>query len=642
MKSMTTITGLARLNASVPLWPDEPAYALASRLARRNGVNSLESFGGDHGIPLREILHGHRNAEIAVLAGAKLFELDKATFRIAGKGERIWINNEVLHRDDWSHASLRICPNCLQGDLERQDSRRDFLPHIRSWWNLVRISVCPIHAVELVECDRADAPSLKNGHLQFDVRFAAGPQCDFTKLRPKRIADVRAETYILGRLGFMARLRSPVLDGLPLWNAIRLMDRMGAVAAAGIRGYTSFGGSVDQREALAAGYGVFANGKESFFRFLDGLVDSAEIRNGKWGPRAVYGRVYEWLSYETRDGAYDPVRELVREHALNNIPLAPHDLLFGKPVRARRVYTLWHASRAIGVSVSNPGRRIFRALGYLSPDDEAKPEWKILLRSAVVNETREQISDRMNYNEAMRYLGLPRGPMLNLYEKGILKPFLDVSMDLHEHIFRQRDLDRFVDSVIGDAPSIEGATSSTCNIVIAGKRSQTSTAEILEALLSGRLRCKGRLRSAKGLMKVLVDLVEVKTLRDCKAAIDLSKTIDACRKQLGVTCVVMERLIALGYIKISYAKIGLRNRQRGLVNEQSFRRFVATYARGTEIAKLRRTHVRTLVPELRRLGVRPAIEKRDVGQYFYRRVDLPKAFTQIEFVEGKSLGELSR
>lgn len=622
MKSMTTIAGLARLNASVPLWPDEPAYALASRLARRNGVNSLESFGGDHGIPLREILHGHRNAEIAVLAGVKVSELDKATFRVARKDDRIWVNNEVLHRDDWSHASLRICPSCLQSDLERQDSRRDFLPHIRSWWNLVPISVCPIHAIELVEWDRAEAPSLKSGHVRLDVSFAAGLRRHFTRPGRKRIEDVSAETYILGRLGFMPRLKSTVLDGLPLWNAIRLMDRMGAVAAGGIHGYTSFGGSVGRREALAAGYGLFAEGKEGFFRFLDDLVKSAEIRNGKWGPRRVYGRVYKRLSYETRDSAYDPIRELVREHAVDNLPLRPSDLLFGKPVRYRRAYTLWHASRAIGVTVSNAGRRIFRALGYLSSDDAAKPEWQLLLKSHIVDDTRAQISDRMNYNQAMRYLGLPRGPMLNLYEKGILKPFLDVSMDLHHHIFRRRDLDSLLTAVMGDAPSVEVAASTTCNIVIAGKRSQTSSAEILQAMLSGRLKCKGHLRSAKGLMKVLVDLEEVKALRDFKAAIDHSRTIDACRRQLCVTWVVMERLIALGYIRVSLENIGLRNRTRGLVDEKSFKEFVAAYVRGTEIAKLRRTHVRTLVPELRRLGVRPAIDRRDVGQYFYRRADL--------------------
>jgi hypothetical protein len=87
------------LNARVPLWADEPAYALANRLARRNGVNSLASFEGDHGIPYREIVRGLRNAEIASLAGADIATLDSATFRV-GTDDRVRLNGEVLlHRE---------------------------------------------------------------------------------------------------------------------------------------------------------------------------------------------------------------------------------------------------------------------------------------------------------------------------------------------------------------------------------------------------------------------------------------------------------------------------------------------------------------------------------------------------------------
>lgn len=38
-------------NAKVPLRDDEPAHALSNRLARCNGVRSLQSFAGDQGLP---------------------------------------------------------------------------------------------------------------------------------------------------------------------------------------------------------------------------------------------------------------------------------------------------------------------------------------------------------------------------------------------------------------------------------------------------------------------------------------------------------------------------------------------------------------------------------------------------------------
>jgi hypothetical protein len=605
-------------NANVPLWPDEPAYALANRLARRNGVNSLASFGGDHGIPFREIVNGHRNAEIAQFAGADVAKLDAVTFR-SGDDERVRLNGEVLHQDDWSYVSLRVCPTCLKDDLERQDSRISFLPHVRSWWNVVRISVCPIHGVALVESDPTNT-SMKVDHERLDVRYAAGRQCDLAKVTPEKVGDVQVETYLLGRLGFMPRVTSSILDTLPLWNAIRLMDRIGAVAAAGVRGFTSFGGEVAPREALVAGYAVFAGGREGFIALLDRLVASADIRQGKWGPRVVYGRVYEWLSHDTRDTAYDSIRELVREHALDNLPLAPEDLVFGRPVGERRIYTLWHAARAIETGPSAAGR-IFRAMGHLDVGDVGKANWQITLKASVVKKVCLEIGDKMSFNGAMAYLGLPRGPMHALFDEGILRPFLHVSDGVSEHMFRKRDLDAFIAELAADAPK-SGRCDELCDVVLAGKRSQTSTSLIVKALQTRRLHCRGVLNSAVGLMKILVNLAEVNAFRDANAGVEKGRSVDWCRERLGVTWPVFNSLIEMGFIRVSESTTGFRNRKIALVEQNSLEEFERRYISATQVAAARNTHVRTLVPALRSVGIGPAIEKEDAGQYFYRRSDV--------------------
>lgn len=605
-------------NASVPLWDDEPAYALAKRLARRNGVRSLQSFASDHGLPRNEIVDGRRNAEIAVFAGAEVAKLDAVTFR-CDDDERVRLNGEVLHRDDWSYTSLRVCPACLKGDLERQDSRVDFLPHIRSWWNVVRISVCPLHGVALMESDPAD-PSMKIDHESLDVRYAAGSQCDLAMTAATHVDDVRAEAYLLGRLGFMPRVVSTILDGLPLWNAIRVMDRIGAVAAAGVRSFTSFGGEVGVREALVVGYEVIAGGRESFFRFLDDLVASADIQQGKWGPRVVYGRVYEWLSHDTRSDAYDPIRELVREHAMDKIPLGPEDLLFGRPFGERRVYTLWHASKAMGV-VPTAARRILRALGHLDDTSEGKQNWQIALKSSVIEKVSGELRDAITLNQARDHLALPRAPMAALCDAGLLKPFLHLSTGVKEHVFRVRDLDDFVGGLLSDAPELHDA-GDLCDVVLAGKRAQTSTLEIVSALIDGRLHCAGRLKGAAGMMRILVDLERVKELRDTGAVLDEGRSVEAARETLGLTWEVIGKLIRFGHLDVTSANTGLRNRSRMLIAPETLAEFSKTYVTATEIAAERRTHVRTLVQSLRREGIEPAIGKDEVGQYFYRRDDL--------------------
>lgn len=611
---------MSALAATVPIWIDEPAHGLAARLARRNGVNSLASFGGDHRIPYREIIHGRCNQEVAQLAGVDVTALDASTFRV-DDDERVRLNGEEVHRDDWSYSSLRICPSCLRSDLTRKDSRIDYLPHIRSWWNLTAVTICPIHKEPLIESYPGD-PTATVDHQATDIRYAAGLANDLASvISTASVEDVRAENYILGRLGFMPRVANALLDALPLWNAIRIIDRLGAVAAAGVRGFTSFGGDVTSHDALVAGYRVFADGREGLFTFLDGLVSSAEIKQGKWGPRVVYGRVYEWLSHDTRDPVYDPIRELVREHALDNLPLAPEDLVFGKPVGERRLYTLWHASRALNTTPP-AGRTILKALGRLSAADEEKPNWRIVLKAPVVDLVKSEVFDRLSFNEARAYLGLPRAPMHAIFDEGILKPFLAVSTGVNEHMFRRRDLDQFLANLLGDAPNLQDETDDLCNIIIAGKRSQTSTSDVVSALQAGRIKCRGDLASASGMMRVLVDLGEVKLWRDGSVAIDAGRSIGVCRQRLGVTWPVFSKLLELGHISADSSQTSLRNRKQLLVNLGSLQRFIETYVSATEVAAFRGTHVRTLVPELRLRNITPAIEKADVGQYFYRRSDI--------------------
>jgi hypothetical protein len=598
----------------VPLWADEPAYALANRLARRNGVNSLASFGGDHAIPYREIIRGLRNAEIADLSGAEEHDLDKSTFRV--EGERVHLNGEMLHVDDWSYSSLRVCPSCIRRDLSCNDGRKDYLPHVRSWWNLPAVTVCPIHRQALLDRHPA-CPEVPINHLSLNIRFIAEGIGDFANASSEAVADVRAEAYLLGRLGFMPRIFNPILDPLPLYNAIRLMDRFGAVAAAGVRGFTAFGGDVDVRKALAAGYAVFADGNAGLFRFLDQLVTAADIPMGKWGPRVVYGRIYEWLSHDTRDTAYDHVRKLVREHALNHIPLAGDDLLFGLPVGERRIYTLWHASRSIGVGPSAT-RRILKALGHLDESADGRPNWEITLRKSVVEKVAAELNDRTSFNEARDYLGLPRMPMASLCDSGILVPFLHVSTGVKEHVFRRRDLDAFVEALMRDAPVVKDP-GNFYDVISAGKRAESSTAEVVSSLIDGRLRCAAKLAGAIGMMQILVDLDHVKALRNAGANVDESRTMEAGRRKLGLTWLVFGRLVQLGYIDATSVGIGIRNRSRNLIDLRSLEAFSSTYVSAAAIAAERRTHVRTLVRQLRQQGIEPAINNKEVGQYFYRR-----------------------
>lgn len=607
------------LTARVIWFENEPAYALANRLARRNGVNSLASFGGDMGIPFRDIIRGCRNGDIAALANINPAALNHTTFRI-DEDDWVRLGNEVLHRDDWSYTSLRICPSCLKEDLDSGRGDPAFRAHVRAWWNVTHMRACPLHKVMLLDrIPRKGGASIDPKAL--DVRFAAGSAFDFATAHSPYVNDVRAETYMLGRLGFMPRVSAPILDELPLWNAIRLMDRFGAVAVAGHRGFTSFGGGVSHREALSAGFDIFSSDKAHLFRFLDNLVSSAKIRLGHWGPRVAYGRVYKWLSNDTRDKAYDPVRELVREHIIGNIPLGPDELVFGQPVGARHLYTLWDASKA--VKLSHPAlRRTLIALGYLDKSSSKKSNWETIFPAHVIDSIAKELNDRVSFNTARSYLRLPRHAMQTLFEAGVIKPFLPVSRGVAEHILRKRDLDDFLKQMIGDAPTVIKRLPGTYDIVTAAKRSLVPVADIGKAILEGQIKCTARLANAQGMLQILVHVDELKAFRNQKQKETGRITIEDARNVLGVTYTVMKRLIDEGYLEIERHIAPLRNKQQMYLKADSFAAFQREFVAASVIARELGTHVRTLVPNLKRQGINYAIGNQHVGQYFYQKASI--------------------
>jgi hypothetical protein len=312
-----------RLDSRVLHHEDEPAFALAARLARRVGANSLSAFAGDWKMRADDIARGRRNREVAALAGIDVGKLDRVTFTL-DSNRFGHMNTHVLEVVDWSSRSLRICPDCLREDLDRA-GHPDFRAHIRSWWNLTSIRVCPFHCAKMLDRDPATGKPIDPWTC--DVRFAAGEDCDFAKLRTGvRIDEVDAESYILGRLGFMPCTKVELLDSLPLHKALRLMDHAGAAILGGADGRTSQGGSIDPRAALGEGFRICAEGANGFVRLMDGLTASAGYGEEDFAPRTTFGIFYNWLVHKrSQDRDFDAIRGVISEHVARGAPIGLSD-----------------------------------------------------------------------------------------------------------------------------------------------------------------------------------------------------------------------------------------------------------------------------------------------------------------------------
>jgi hypothetical protein len=302
------------LSARVINFIDEPAYALAQRLARRNGAGSLSDFCSDMGVSRADVVQGRAIARIAELAKANPVALERVTF-IRGNGTTVRLGNEALKAGEWSFRSLRVCPKCLREDLEFAEGDPDYRAHVRSWWNLAFIYVCPFHNIFLITHHPDDTEKTLDPEA-LDVRFAAGDKQDlaFAPLE-KRALGAEVEKYLLGRLGFMPSVTHKSLDALALGHAVDLMDRIGAAAVGGVFAHTNRDGTVSRRDALSAGYAILCDGRAGLVRLFERIREEAGAAENEWIPKAQYGLLYAWLFHvSTRDiEGYEPIRELMLE-----------------------------------------------------------------------------------------------------------------------------------------------------------------------------------------------------------------------------------------------------------------------------------------------------------------------------------------
>lgn len=596
----------ARVRPTV--FADEPTYSWLLRWADMSGFPSGRSMSTSVGVLFETAISGRANARIAAEAGLPLDIFDPSTFERMDQTTRCV--TEILPKYDWNPNVLKLCPRCIEEDMGVSGRPGEATPHIRSWWMLFHVTACPFHNIRLVNQNSEGA------------RFHAHPMrllrdCDprgplsLADLPCHDVAETVAEHYVLGRIGFAPLIRVPLLDAMPLSNAVRLMDRMGAVAIGGRRAYTH-GEGLDQNAALNRGFRLFENDGEGFAVLLDHLNDTVKRKRASWGAAEVYGRAYQWLNEERNDPVYAPVIEMMKEHAHAHIAISPDVPFFGELIGKRKLYRLPHLYEASGVHMDK-ARKIMVALGEITPEvtDPLIPRKRAL---RII----ELLKSSMTYNHARVFLGMPRGAMLNLFDEGFVQPGLRAGTEgLQEHLFFREDLEKLVLRCQGASPAVFESRPRGCgDVVEAGMRSSSSAGAVLRLLQSGLITSKGILAGRTGLGAVMVDWEEARRALPPRPR-EIMTVVEAA-KFLGGSFYGVRELLRQGFLRPTKFRERERKATRAVyVSLDEAKGFQEKFTPAQDVARALGTHVRVLVPKLSSQGIEPAIGNDVAGRYYY-------------------------
>lgn len=609
------------LNLRVPLGETETAISFCSRLALRNAFPGAREFCLDLGLQFQGIVDGSLSAleALAKLGGADPERLAQWSLRNTANERIFQLRGQLLPRSSLRRAQVRVCPACLASDMARWPLLAMAAPYCRAEWQISSIRTCPIHGLSLVEVAHEHYSSLIHDFCLLtkdSFRDTTSLTASATERPPSYL-----ENYLLKRLAGDAYPDTPWLNSLPFYTAARLCEIVGAVDLHGPQVRIN---SLTEDQWWAAGdtgFDTLASGPDGLRRLLEHLASSYWHRLGGTGPKALFGRLYEWLAHENEDRAYDPVRDVIRQHVLDTLPVGPGDDIFSQPVVKRRLHSIRSASIETGAHPKRL-RKLLVAGGFISVDDLDLTDDRLLFTAEeAACQFLAKVSSAISLREAGLYINAPRVQLRLLVDNGFIIPFIRGGTEvLKDHAFAKHDLDEFLAGLIVDA-QLTTDDDVLADIPTAARQARCSATAIVRLLQERKLTLVRRRQHVHGYMSVLVDPDEVRRNLNRPSIPGLS--LSEVERHTGWSQDVVKALTVHGHLPSLMVQNPINHLRQTVVAQADLEAFATRYVSLHGLAKERGIHFNRIKAALEAAGVHPVFDTSAVPATFYLRAQLP-------------------
>ena len=594
---------------------DETPTSYCSRVAFLNG-RSARDFCRNIDLDFGRIAAGASEA-LSLLCNA--CDLDEGAFStsalVVSSQGHFTLGGQSLGPQNLMRGSLRVCPACLSEDLHNGSGVREARAYARAIWQVKPIGVCFAHRQEL----QIIAASPRDRH-----DFAANVQEMLPSLSGLSSLSARPptafESYLRSRLRGEPNATRMWLDEMPLFAAVRACEMVGAAASSGRRF-----GTRDHRSD-EVGFGILRDGPTGIRVTLAELAATFPSGKADWGPRSIFGRLYEWLAHETDAQHYEPLREVITAFCIETMPIGPGDRLFNKPVQERRNHSIRSASLATGIHPKRL-RKLLEIAELIAPETSGLSDDRVVFPAARAQPFLKQMASTMSLAETERYLNAPRPHSRLLYEAGFITPVAVGGTEiLKDHAFAKGDLDRFLFDLLGSTTSALRGSPGMMPINAAARRLRCSTMDIVRLVIDGQLDRLGRDDDSEGYMAVLVDIGEVTRALGHSSWITMSNLEAA----LSLPRESILALSAAGLLAIERRKNPYTQKTNLVALESDVDDFHRNYVLLRGLCA-RQSEAKSMRERLSAANIEPACSIGPISHTVYRRADvlpfIPKIYT---------------
>lgn len=584
--------------------PDEPSYALLARTVEHNGSRLVRRAFGQFGVNGGFLVNNVDAGDVAFACQADAVAVAHASPVTTYKS--VDFLGQVMHRDHYSVAKRRWCPECLKEE-----------PYHRGWWDVVAITSCPWHGVELVDdcgcCKKRNWQSFGMTYCQVghDLRKVAT-----SRLEPD---DIVVDAYLVDRLVNPEHVSHPLLGGMSFGEAVMVMERLGQASHDESGRLRRARKALGQRKLLELGFGIVVNFDIAFVALLDRLVADGSGRRGKWGVTRAYGEFYQWVNDMADSPLASAMKGAIAEHARANVTLkSGHNLMGQGPID--NGYSLRDAADRCGVAYGK-FRRMALELGMF--DGKRRRGLPARLDRAQVDQIADRFRGSKNLNEVAHELGVNPVVVNQLIKDGMIEPLLHAGRSgLNQYDFASTAVDDFLAGLKALPVHPVGSDIRLLPLTQASQYARTTVANGVQLVRDGTVRVAAIDEAAVGIARFMVSS---------------SAMTRAARQEKvpGLTMTDAAPLLGLSYNSTAdFVKREVLRKMPGVkgtfLAPGEIERFKSTYVTVPELSEILGTkRSRDAIALLDEAGIEPACPRPPFWKVLYLREESVEAARQI-------------
>lgn len=377
------------------------------------------------------------------------------------------------------------------------------------------------------------------------------------------------------------------------------------------------------QRAVAAeeGFRISSAGEDSVRAALEQLTRAERKTRGIVGPRDTYGYAFHLLQKTIDDEAFEPIRTLVRDYAMQAMPWKIGTDMLGVTIEENSVLTVTTAAQVAGADRKTI-RKLLGRRGLATQDlQDGVRDHRVIVAAGEIEGTLRKLKGALTVPATMKRLGIERRQLGAIVEAGGLA---DASGAPPDHWGQARyapeDIDAMLERLLDGAVEVETPSSRQVDIARARHVSLASNTEIMRFIFDNRLKWKGRLAGKTGFHALLLDADEcIQLVRDSAPAMQNFLFAELEQEIVGLNKNSVPFLVTLRKLDEDEEFSPAARRLVPVITRASVEAFRRQYVTAGELCQVYGLHHKQVRSILGKVGIEEEFDAKTVKTTIYDR-----------------------